>query len=53
MISPRANRPPLTHEHAMCEVARCAGTQFDPVVAEAFLDVWADGWDTWQSARAS
>jgi len=53
MISPRAYRPPLTHEHAMCEVARCAGTQFDPVVAEAFLDVWADGWDTWQSARAS
>jgi HD-GYP domain-containing protein (c-di-GMP phosphodiesterase class II) len=53
MISQRPYRPPLSHEHAMSELARCAGTQFDPVVAEAFLDVWADGWDTWQTARAS
>jgi HD-GYP domain-containing protein (c-di-GMP phosphodiesterase class II) len=50
MISSRPYRLPLTHEHALAEVARCAGTQFDPRIAELFLDVWADGWDTWQPA---
>jgi HD-GYP domain-containing protein (c-di-GMP phosphodiesterase class II) len=53
MISPRPYRRALTHEHAMSEIARCAGTQFDPRVAELFLDVWAAGWDTWCSARSS
>jgi HD-GYP domain-containing protein (c-di-GMP phosphodiesterase class II) len=37
MISPRPYRGPLTVEDAVAEVARCAGTQFDPDVAEAFL----------------
>ncbi len=53
MISPRPYRRALSHEHALSEIARCAGTQFDPRVAEAFLDVWAEGWDTWASARSS
>jgi HD-GYP domain-containing protein (c-di-GMP phosphodiesterase class II) len=47
MISPRPYRRALTHEHALAEVERGAGTQFDPLVAWAFLDAWADGWDTW------
>jgi HD-GYP domain-containing protein (c-di-GMP phosphodiesterase class II) len=52
MISPRPYRRALSHDHAISEVARCAGTQFDPVVAELFVDVWAAGWDTWQTAAA-
>jgi HD-GYP domain-containing protein (c-di-GMP phosphodiesterase class II) len=37
MISHRPYRRALTHEEAIAEVERCAGTQFDPQVAEAFL----------------
>jgi HD-GYP domain-containing protein (c-di-GMP phosphodiesterase class II) len=50
MISPRPYRRPLAHERALAEVQRCAGTQFDPVVAELFVEAWADGWDTWNVA---
>jgi HD-GYP domain-containing protein (c-di-GMP phosphodiesterase class II) len=53
MISPRPYRPALTHDHALAEVERGAGTQFDPHVAELFVDAWADGWDTWRSSAAS
>ena len=28
---------------ALAEVGRCAGTQFDPEVARAFLAVWSRG----------
>src|SRR5512146_2471854 len=42
MISPRPYRRPLAHERALAEVQRCAGTQFDPVVAELFVEAWAD-----------
>jgi HD-GYP domain-containing protein (c-di-GMP phosphodiesterase class II) len=48
MISPRPYRRPLTHEHALAEVRHGAGTQFDPLVAELFLEAWETGWDTWQ-----
>ena len=47
MISERTYRRPLTHSEALAEVERGAGTQFDPVVAELFVEVWAEGWDTW------
>ena len=50
MISTRPYRPALSHERALAEIGRCAGTQFDPRVAELFLEAWADGWDTWQLA---
>jgi HD-GYP domain-containing protein (c-di-GMP phosphodiesterase class II) len=53
MISPRPYRPALTHEHALDEVERGAGTQFDPLAAELFVETWADGWDTWHAAVAS
>ena len=53
MISPRPYRQALSHEHALAEVGRSAGTQFDPLVAEVFLETWAAGWDTWQRAAAS
>ncbi|HUZ15300.1 MAG TPA: HD-GYP domain-containing protein [Gaiellaceae bacterium] len=52
MISERAYRAALSHDEALAEVERGAGTQFDPVVAEIFVEVWAEGWDTWL-ARAS
>ena len=52
MISERAYRRALSHEEALAEVERGAGTQFDPVVAELFVEIWAEGWDTWL-ARAS
>jgi HD-GYP domain-containing protein (c-di-GMP phosphodiesterase class II) len=52
MISPRPYRRALTHEHALAEVKDGAGSQFDPVAAELFVETWADGWDTWQRASA-
>jgi HD-GYP domain-containing protein (c-di-GMP phosphodiesterase class II) len=48
MISPRPYRRALTHDHALAEVEAGAGTQFDPVAAELFVEAWAHGWDTWQ-----
>jgi HD-GYP domain-containing protein (c-di-GMP phosphodiesterase class II) len=53
MISPRPYRQALTHEHALAEVEDCAGSQFDPVAAELFVEAWAAGWDTWHAAVAS
>ena len=52
MISERTYRPPLSHQEALAEVERGAGTQFDPLVAELFVEIWVEGWDTWL-ARAS
>jgi HD-GYP domain-containing protein (c-di-GMP phosphodiesterase class II) len=43
MTSPRPYRRQLTTEQALAEVARCAGTQFDPDAAAAFLAVWERG----------
>jgi HD-GYP domain-containing protein (c-di-GMP phosphodiesterase class II) len=39
MTSHRPYRPALTHEEAVVEVERCAGTQFDPAIARAFLAI--------------
>jgi HD-GYP domain-containing protein (c-di-GMP phosphodiesterase class II) len=43
MTSPRPYRRPFTTERALEEVDRCSGTQFDPTVAEAFLEIWSRG----------
>ncbi len=43
MVSPRTYRDALTHEEAAAEIGRCAGTQFDPVFAEAFADAFDRG----------
>jgi HD-GYP domain-containing protein (c-di-GMP phosphodiesterase class II) len=53
MISPRPYRHALTHEHALAEIEYGAGTQFDPVAAELFVEAWTHGWDTWHAAVAS
>ena len=40
MTSPRPYREALTAEHALGELERCAGTQFDPNLAVGFVDAW-------------
>ncbi|MGQ9558194.1 MAG: CHASE4 domain-containing protein [Desulfurispora sp.] len=37
MTSHQPYRPALSPEHAAAEIKRCAGTQFDPALAELFL----------------
>ena len=39
MTSDRPYRRALSHEEAVAEVARCAGTQFDPEIVAVFLEV--------------
>jgi putative nucleotidyltransferase with HDIG domain len=43
MTSRRAYRPALSIEQALGELRRCAGSQFDPELALAFVDGWASG----------
>src|SRR5207237_594792 len=43
MTSPRPYPALFTTERALEEVDRCSGTQFDPTVAEAFLEIWSRG----------
>jgi HD-GYP domain-containing protein (c-di-GMP phosphodiesterase class II) len=53
MTSQRPYRPAVPTDRALVEVGICSGTQFDPLVAEAFLEVWADHADAWPTAVAS
>lgn len=39
MTSTRSYRKALSHETAVAEIKRCAGTQFDPVLADLFVQV--------------
>jgi two-component system, cell cycle response regulator len=41
MTSERPYRQPVAEEEAIAELRRCAGTQFDPMVVEAFCRVMA------------
>jgi HD-GYP domain-containing protein (c-di-GMP phosphodiesterase class II) len=43
MTSDRPYRDALSIDAAVDEVRRCAGSQFDPEIAEVFLEVIADG----------
>jgi HD-GYP domain-containing protein (c-di-GMP phosphodiesterase class II) len=43
MTSIRPYRPAVSPGHALEEIERCAGTQFDPTIAALFVDVWAAG----------
>jgi HD-GYP domain-containing protein (c-di-GMP phosphodiesterase class II) len=52
MTSPRPYRKALPVADALAEVEACAGSQFDPTVAEIFLDVWARRADIWPAALA-
>lgn len=42
MTSPRPYRAALSVDHALIEIAACAGSQFDPTVAELFLEIWSE-----------
>lgn len=53
MTSPRPYRQAFTTDRALAEIAIFAGTQFDPMVAETFLEVWAGGAADWPEALAS
>jgi HD-GYP domain-containing protein (c-di-GMP phosphodiesterase class II) len=39
MTSPRSYQPALGHDAALAEIAACAGTQFDPIVASVFVEL--------------
>jgi putative two-component system response regulator len=43
MTSTRPYRRALPVERALGEIERCAGTQFDPAMAHAFLEAWESG----------
>jgi diguanylate cyclase (GGDEF)-like protein len=50
MLSDRVYRPMMTREAAVEELTRCAGTQFDPAIVEAFLEGLAHEWGVPQAA---
>src|SRR3954453_12580786 len=43
MTSTRPYRRALPAYHALAEIERCAGTQFDPELSHAFLKAWSAG----------
>ena len=43
MTSDRSYRPALSVEQALAELERCAGSQFDPELAETFIEGWRTG----------
>ncbi len=43
MTSTRPYRRALPTSHALAEIERCSGTQFDPTMATAFLQAWSAG----------
>ena len=45
MCSTRTYRAGLTRQHVLEEIARCAGTQFDPELVPAFLALDFTAWD--------
>ena len=44
MVSDRVYRKGCSYEDALAELERCSGTQFDPLVVEAFKNVPAEDW---------
>ena len=45
MTSRRSYRGPIDIEHVKEEIKRCEGTQFDPQIAEVFLDILNNDYD--------
>jgi two-component system cell cycle response regulator len=42
MIADRSYRAGMPVEDALAELDRCSGTQFDPLVVDAFVEAWAE-----------
>jgi len=53
MTSGRPYRQAMSELDALREVERCAGCQFDPEIARAFLTVWSDGFRSTLAAAVS
>jgi len=53
MTSGRPYRRAMSELDALREVERCAGCQFDPEIAHAFLTVWSDGFRSTLAAASS
>lgn len=53
MSSNRAYRPAMPREKVLAEIARCAGTQLDPRVVEAFGKVDLRGYDDLMTRQAT
>ena len=43
MTTDRSYRRALPQSHAVTELERCAGTQFDPEIVSVFVEAWKDG----------
>ena len=41
MINGRVYQPPVSHPDALVEIHRCSGTRFDPMVVDAFSELFA------------
>jgi len=44
MVSDRIYRPGRSYKDALAELERCAGTQFDPLIVEAFKNIPPEDW---------
>jgi diguanylate cyclase (GGDEF)-like protein len=53
MVADRPYRPALPADVALAELARCAGSQFDPAVVTAFLEAYDDLADHQRLPRAA
>ena len=51
MTSRRSYRGPIDIEHVKDEIKRCEGTQFDPQVAEAFLEILNNNYEKIQENK--
>lgn len=51
MTSRRSYRGPIDIEHVKDEIKRCEGTQFDPQVAEAFLEILNNNYEKIQEIQ--
>ena len=51
MTSDRPYRKAMAPEVALAELHRCAGSQFDPIVVAAFMQVWQQVWSARDNAR--
>ncbi len=51
MTSDRPYRKAMAPEIALAELQRCAGSQFDPIVVDAFMQVWRQVWSAREHAR--